>query len=134
MKTFTATERDAAYAAIEKVPYAILEKMPSSQIADIVMEAINNAEGMPVGSGDKYTDAKDDLVQKIKHLNKSVSDANVLGLTVNIVDTNGTPAYLPGPAMPMPALYPPPAIAPMPTAIGKPQFKLTKLSKEFPIV
>lgn len=54
------------------------------KLRDEIVSAIHNAEGFPVGSGDKYIDAKAEIVSTINKLNQSIFDADKLGLTCEI--------------------------------------------------
>lgn len=132
MKSFTKKEREAAVSWIEVRSADELSVMSSDDIVNALFNEINNAEGMPDHSDDKYIVAKDEIQFSLNALNSSITDAVRLGMVVTIADTS---KQLP----PVQVAYPPSAPAPMypgAPAITKPwtpvpKFALERIYKDF---
>lgn len=88
MKSFTEKERAAAFNWIESKTADALGEMSNEGVVNALFEVINNAEGMPVGNGDKYIAAKDEIQFSLNALNSSITDAVRLGMVVLIADTS----------------------------------------------
>lgn len=128
MKSFTKKEREAAVSWIEVRSADELSVMSSDDIVNALFNEINNAEGMPDHSDDKYIVAKDEIQFSLNALNSSITDAARLGMVVLIADTSKTIPQ-PAPTMPTPTYPGAPAIT-KPWA-PVPKFALERIYKDF---